>query len=110
MSAKNRDKHGRWRSISIAFRVSPEENELLNQQVQLSGLTKQEYLTSNMLKRDIVVVGNTRVHKALKTQVGEMISELKRIDSSSEMDPEFMELMKMVLEIYDGLGKEGKES
>ena len=108
MPRKNRDNYQRWRSITIAFRVSPEENELLNKQVQLSGLTKQEYLTSNMLKRDIVVIGNPRVHKALKNQMLEMIGELKRINTSDEMDPEFMELMKMVLEIYDGLGKENR--
>ena len=27
MSAKNRDSHNRWRSITVGFRVSPEENE-----------------------------------------------------------------------------------
>ena len=27
MSLKNRDEHNRWRNKTIAFRVSPEENE-----------------------------------------------------------------------------------
>lgn len=106
MAEKNRDNYKRWRSITIAFRVSPEENELLNKQVRMSGLTKQEYLTSNMLKRDIVVVGNPRVHKALKEQMLAIINELKRIETAGEVDPEFMDVMKMALEIYDGLGKE----
>lgn len=108
MAEKNRDNYKRWRSKTIAFRVSPEENELLNKQVRLSGLTKQEYLTSNMLKRDIVVVGNPRIHKALKEQMLAIINELKRIETANEVDPEFMGLMKMALEIYDGLGKERK--
>lgn len=43
MSAKNRDEHNRWRNITVGFRVSPEENELLNRAVALSGLAKQEY-------------------------------------------------------------------
>ena len=30
MSAKNVDKHNRFRSITVGFRVSPEENEELN--------------------------------------------------------------------------------
>lgn len=108
MAEKNRDKYKRWRSKTIAFRVSPEENELLNRQVRLSGLTKQDYLTSNMLKRSIIIVGNPRVHAALKEQLMEMIGELKRISNAGEIDPEFKELMKMALEIYDGLGKEMK--
>ena len=30
MSAKNRDGKNRWRNITVGFRVSPEENELIN--------------------------------------------------------------------------------
>ena len=44
MSAKNRDNKNRWRNITVGFRVSPEENELINKAVALSGLPKQEYL------------------------------------------------------------------
>lgn len=43
MSAKNRDNKNRWRNITVGFRVSPEENELINRAVALSGLPKQEY-------------------------------------------------------------------
>ena len=38
MSAKNRDGQGRWRNLTIAFRVSVEENEDLNMRVRLSGV------------------------------------------------------------------------
>lgn len=44
MSQKNKDYQGRYRSKIIAFRVSPEENEILNAKVKMSGLTKQDYL------------------------------------------------------------------
>ena len=40
MSAKNVDRHNRFRSITVGFRVSPEENEQLNRAVALSGLPK----------------------------------------------------------------------
>lgn len=55
MSAKNLDNHNRWRSKTIAFRVSPEENEQIEIAVRLSGLTKQDYITRRLLNRDIVV-------------------------------------------------------
>lgn len=42
MSAKNVDKHNRFRNITVGFRVSPEESELINKAVALSGLPKQE--------------------------------------------------------------------
>ena len=38
MSAKNRDNKNRWRNITVGFRVSPEENELINRAVALSGV------------------------------------------------------------------------
>ena len=42
MSAKNLDNHNRWRSKTIAFRVSPEENEQIEIAVRLSGLRRME--------------------------------------------------------------------
>ena len=61
MSAKNRDNKNRWRNITVGFRVSPEENELINRAVALSGLPKQEYCYRRCLNQDVVVQGNPRV-------------------------------------------------
>lgn len=50
MSQKKKDDKNRWRSLTIAFRVSPEENEELNMRVKLSGAeTKQEYIIQSVL-------------------------------------------------------------
>lgn len=65
MTAKARDQHNRWRSVTVAFRMSPEENEHLNHLVQLSGMTKQDYIIARLLQKEIVVHGNPRVYKAL---------------------------------------------
>lgn len=43
MSAKNLDSKGRFRAKTIGFRVSPEEDQLINSAVALSGMTKQDY-------------------------------------------------------------------
>lgn len=66
MLAKNLDSKGRFRSRTIGFRVSPEEEKLINSAVALSGLTKQDYIVKRLLCRDVVVQGNPRVYKALK--------------------------------------------
>ena len=42
MSAKNLDQRGRLRNKIVALRMSPEENEMLNAAVAISGLTKQD--------------------------------------------------------------------
>lgn len=55
MSLKNRDEHNRWRNKTVAFRVSPEEDKQIETYVQLSGLTKQDYITRRLTHRDISV-------------------------------------------------------
>ena len=75
MSVKNLDNHNRWRSKTIAFRVSPEENEQIEIAVRLSGLTKQDYITHRLTCKDVVVQGNPRVYKALRDQLAELDAE-----------------------------------
>lgn len=106
MSKKNKDDKNRWRNITIAFRVSQGENDQINRMVKLSGLTKQEYLTSNMLKQSFTVKGNPKVYKGLKDTMMSLIEELKRINDASEVDSELMEVIKTAMAIYEGMKEE----
>ena len=45
MSAKNMDKHNRWRNKTVAFRVSPEEDAQIEMAVKLTGLTSRIILS-----------------------------------------------------------------
>ena len=103
MSAKNLDGKGRFRSKTIAFRVSPEENEQLNIAVALSGLTKQDYITNRLLSRDIVVQPNPRVYKALKNQLEMVYSELKRIDNEEQTNSELLETINLIAVTLNGI-------
>ena len=60
MSLKNKDEHNRWRNKPLAFRVSPEEWEQIERYVQLSGLTKQDYIIRRLINKEVVVQGNPR--------------------------------------------------
>lgn len=61
MSEKNLDSQGRMRSKTIAFRMSPEEAELLQRFVDMSGKTKQDYLIDRVLQREVTVIPNKRM-------------------------------------------------
>ena len=78
MSLKNRDNKNRWRNKTVAFRVSPEEDEQIEAAVRLSGLTKQDYITRRLLCREVVVQGNPKVYKALRDQLAAVLDELRR--------------------------------
>ena len=103
MSAKNRDGQGRWRNLTIAFRVSVEENEDLNMRVRLSGLTKREYICRRCLERDVVVYGNPRVYKALKREMQQLKDELSRLVSTDQISEEQWSRLDMVSTIFNGL-------
>ncbi len=103
MSAKNLDSKGRFRSRTIGFRVSPEEDKLINSAVALSGLTKQDYIVKRLLCRDVVVQGNPRVYKALKNQLAEVFDELQRIENRNSVDSELLEVIRLINTTLNGL-------
>ena len=108
MSAKNRDEHGRFRNITVGFRVSPEENEQINVAVALSGLPKQEYCYRRCLNRVIVVQGNPRVYKALKNQLAAVLDELKRIETAGELRDELLDNIELITLTLYGMKEECK--
>ena len=103
MSAKNLDNYNRWRNRQVAFRLSPEEADLLDTYVRLSGLTKQDYITRRLLNRDIVVQGNPRVYKALRDQLAAVLDELRRAEDGAGVDDELLDTIQMIAAIMGGM-------
>ena len=106
MSLKVYDGKGRWRSKTVAFRISPEEDILLEKAVELSGLTKQNYIIRRLQEREVVVVGNPRVYKALRNQLDVVLDELRRIESGRQVDDDTRETIRLIVATMDGLKEE----
>ncbi len=103
MSLKNRDNKNRWRNKTVAFRVSPEEDAQIETVVRLSGLTKQDYITRRLLCREVVVQGNPRVYKALRSELAAVLAELQRIEAGAGVDEELMDNIELIAAIMDGM-------
>ena len=103
---KNLDKQGRWRNKTVSFRMSNEEIRLLNNLVSLSGLTKQDYIIKRLLCKDVVVVGNTRVYKALKNHMEQIFTELKRLSTMQEIDDVTLSTIQFIGQILQGMKEE----
>ena len=103
MSAKNMDDHNRFRSQTIAFRVSPEEDKQINIAVSLSGLTKQDYITNKLLDRTINVKASCKVHRAVYDRLTEVLEQLQRINSGESIDDELSENISLIAKMVDGL-------
>lgn len=106
MSAKNTDDHNRWRNVTVAFRMSPEETEKLNAFVRLSGLSKQDYLIRRVLQQEVTVIGSSRVYKALREQMASTLAELKRIEAGQAVDDDLLDVIRMMTVILDGMKKD----
>ena len=103
MSLKNCDNKNRWRSKTIGFRVSPEEDAQINRYVKLSGLTKQDYITRRLTCKEVVIQGNPRVFKALKTELAAVLTELKRIEAGNGVNEELRNVIELIAVILGGL-------
>ena len=106
MSQKNKDEQGRWRNKTVAFRVSPEEDQQIEAYVDMSGLTKQDYITRRLMHRDVVVQGNPRVYKALRGQLAAVLEELKRIETGEGVRDELLDRIEMMTTILNGMKEE----
>lgn len=106
MSLKSVDNKGRWRNKTVAFRVSPEEDERIETAVRLSGLTKQDYIIRRLQCFDVVVQGNPRVYKALRNQLAAVLEELQRIASGEQVGDDLLDIIQLITMTMDGLKEE----
>lgn len=105
MSHKNVDSHNRLRSVVIGFRMSPEEAELFNSLVKVSGLNKQDYLISRVLQRDVIINGNPRVFIGLKKELIALYNEFQRLNDCSQITDEQLLLLNQIIKILKGMNK-----
>ena len=105
---RNLDKQGRWRNKTVSFRMSKEEVTLLDNLVSLSGLTKQDYIIKRLLCKDVVVIGNTRVYKALKSHMEQLCMELKKLTNGNEIDDVTASTIQFINQILKGMKEENQ--
>ena len=99
MSARVYDGKGRWRNKTVAFRVSPEEDMEIETYVQISGLTKQDYLIQRVLQKEITVLPNPRIFKALRNNIERLSDEVSRLETVGIEQEELLELVRYITEI-----------
>ncbi|WP_423837999.1 plasmid mobilization protein [Thomasclavelia spiroformis] len=96
MSKKNLDQKGRLCEKIVSFRVSPEEWEMLDRKVALSRHTKQDYIISCILEKEIAVYGNPYVFRNLKEELMKFTS-LYGTQISEEDEEMMVWTLKMII-------------
>ena len=100
---KKKDEKKRKRNIIMNFRVSPEEKQMIEERVKLSGMAKGEYFIQSCMYQKISVLGNIRTFDAIKESVSKLDRKLMELQSVEELDEVTLESLRMVLELLDGI-------
>ena len=103
MSIKRLDQQGRWRNKTVSFRVSPEEDKQIETAVKLSGMSKQDFIICCLQKRKIEVIGNSKVYKALKNELKNVLIELNRIETGNEVSQNLLDTINLITITMQGM-------
>ena len=106
---KQKDEKKRKRNIIMNFRVSPEEKQMIEERVKLSGMAKGEYFIQSCMHQKISVLGNVRTFDAIKESVSKLDRKLMELQSVEELDEVTLESLRMVLELLDGIYNKREE-
>lgn len=102
MSQKNRDNKNRWRNKIVAFRMSPEEAQELDERVKLLGYrSKREYLIEAALYSKVEAVGAPVMFYQFRENLKRIEQKLETISSKEEMDEELLTPLRTMLEVLE---------
>ncbi|MBO5561423.1 MAG: hypothetical protein J6A07_07185 [Firmicutes bacterium] len=96
----------RKRNVIVNFRVSAEEKALIDNRIELSGLSKSEFFINSCLHQQITVLGNIKTFDAIKKRMEQIDERLCGLQSADEVDWEIAESLRTILEILDNIYKE----
>lgn len=106
MTKRNEDIQKRFRCYTKGFRISPEENEMINRKIALSGLTSQEYLCQCVLNHDVTINGNPYVYRSLKKEINHFIDVFNKVESIKDIVLDELEILEYMLKIVISMRKE----
>lgn len=90
-------------SKTIAFRMSQEEDALLDRLVSISGMMKQDYIISRLSDAEMKVVPSSRMQKGMEEAMLLIYRELLRVTDANDVSPELAKLTEKVSSIFAGL-------
>ena len=91
----------RKRSMIMNFRVTPEEKELIEARIKLSGLSKETFFIESCLYQAVLVKGNIRSFTILQKKMEEIAAIIDRNPHLEELDPQQAETLRIILEILN---------
>ena len=106
VTTKKKNKKNRKRSVIVNFRVTPEEKQLIDERIALSGLPRAEFFIQSCMQQKVITFGNVKTFDAIRKKLLVIDEHLQAVEKSEELDLEILESLRMILEMFAGLERE----
>lgn len=85
------------------FRVTPEEKQLIDERIALSGLPRAEFFIQSCMYQKVITFGNVKTFDGIKKKLLVIDEHLQAVEKSEELDLKILESLRMILEMFAGL-------
>lgn len=106
VTPKKKNEKNRKRSVIVNFRVTPEEKQLIDERIALSGLPRAEFFIQSCMYQKVITFGNVKTFDGIKKKLVVIDEHLQAVEKSEELDLEILETLRMILEMFAGLERE----
>ena len=69
VTPKKKNEKNRKRSVIVNFRVTPEEKELIDERIALSGLPRAEFFIQSCMHQKVITFGNVKTFDAIRKKM-----------------------------------------
>ena len=103
MSKEIKKKVKRKRNKIISFRETEKEADLLDKKVEISGLSKQDYIISSLISSTVSIKADYRLEDKFALEIFRLAKLVKKYGRLEEDD---QEILSFLIEIYYEIKKE----
>lgn len=103
VTPKKKNEKNRKRSVIVNFRVTPEEKQLIDERIALSGLPRAEFFIQSCMYQKVITFGNVKTFDGIKKKLLVIDEHLQAVEKSEELDLKILESLRMILEMFVGL-------
>ena len=106
VTPKKKNEKNRKRRVIVNYRVTPEEKQLIDERIALSGLPRAEFFIQSCMQQKVITFGNVKTFDAIRKKLLVIDEHLQAVEKSEELDLEILESLRMILEMFAGLERE----
>lgn len=103
VTPKKKNEKNRKRSVIVNFRVTPEEKQLIDERIALSGLPRAEFFIQSCMYQKVITFGNVKTFDGIKKKLLVIDEHLQAVEKLEELDLKILESLRMILEMFAGL-------